>query len=150
MSKIKDKAKKPQFNKTAVKQDAMMGGDCDQYPAFSFRHLTTRTGHNFNYYGANQANTMKESKKNLYDCIEKLSQGSWMHWGSLSKLQGGLETFEFSQLTFSPKDLKLSNDDKVCVFRFKDSRIIGIRKGKCPVFHVIGYDLDHSAYNHGS
>jgi hypothetical protein len=31
----------------------------------------------------------------------------------------------------------------------KNARILGIREDGCPILHIIGYDFDFSAYNHG-
>lgn len=153
MSRLfKNNPTKPHLSK-ANNARITIGGDCEQFPTFSFRYLTTNSKFNFGYFRPAQARDMREAKYNLYDRIEEICRKDWRYWGSLNK-RSGFETLDYSRLKFSPTELEISKDEKVFIFRFNihdnDARIIGIRVGKCPIFHVIGYDLDHSAYDHGS
>ena len=152
MSQIKNKDQKPQISRGNPQLGYSIGGDCDQYPTFSFRHLTANSKYNFGYFNASQSAKMKEAKHSLYDRIEALTRQEWKYWGSLGKANG-YETIEFSRLKLAPIDLKITKDNKIYIFRFeigkKSARIIGYKKGSCPIIHVIGYDFDFSAYDHG-
>ncbi len=149
MSPINDKNRKPKFKKEIPKH-LNIGGDCEQYPTFSFRHLTTNSNFNFNYFNTAQAREMQTMKHKLYDRIEEICKNNCRYWGSLNK-RNGYETIEYSRLEFQPSDLVLLKDEKVFIFRLNNNaRIIGYRKGKCPIFHIIGYDFNFAAYNHGS
>lgn len=51
------------------------------------------------------------------------------------------------------KELKLSEDSKIIVFRFNNQkcRLLGVRSHQCSsILYIIGNDWDYSAYNHGS
>ena len=48
------------------------------------------------------------------------------------------------------------DDEKIYIFRFKtadnknNGRILGFKKDRCPIYYIIGFDFDFSAYDHGS
>ncbi len=80
MSPINDKNRKPKFKKEIPKH-LNIGGDCEQYPTFSFRHLTTNSNFNFNYFNTAQAREMQTMKHKLYDRIEEICKNNWRYWG---------------------------------------------------------------------
>lgn len=127
------------------------GGDCEQYPVFSFQYLTTSKHYNFNYFSDHERKNMESTKVDLYNRLEEISQISWQDW-LLQRRYTGLEKISFSRLHFGAKNIKLAPDESIYVFRFdhQDKRILGFRKDKCPIYYIIGYDFDHSAYDHGS
>lgn len=146
----KNKRLKKLENHVKIRKDDIVrrrGSDCDQFPTFSFLHLTTNKRHNFNYL----TEQIHQTKAILYDRLEEISQHDWKYWLSQPK-KTGLEVLPYDRMRFSPKSIQLANDENIYVFRFYQNqyRILGIRKEKCPVFYIIAYDFDHSAYDHGS
>lgn len=116
--------------------------------AFSFKYLTTEKKYNF---GKLDKGGKREWCTALFERTVEISSESWLTW--LNKEKGvGIETIPAESLNFSPKDRCFSPDEKVAIFRFNKGRgrIIGIKESKSPVFYVIGFDTDYSAYNHGA
>lgn len=124
------------------------GSDCEQYPAFSFRYLTKTKEHNFDYFEHEKSN---EVFRTLLQRLKEISKESYTYWNNLGKHKG-IEMIDYWQCNINPCDLKLSPDDKIIVFRFyhQNYRILGIRLESCPTLHIIGFDFNYSAYNHGS
>ena len=124
----------------------------EQYPWFSFKSIT----HNANYNLSKLAPGTERDLTlwGLYSKLRELSEQPWIYWLQMRKTTG-LETLSYHQLNFSaaPEE-SLSKDTTVYVFRFDThlgagkGRIIGFKKTPCSVFHIIGFDLDFSAYSH--
>lgn len=127
------------------------GFDCEQYPVFSFQHLTTNNHYNFEYFSSHDKKSMELAKSELYNKLEEISKTSWKDWIIQNKKLGA-EKLTFSRIHFSGQGIKLAPDEPMYIFRFdhQSKRIIGFRKDKCPIYYIIGYDFDHSAYNHGT
>ena len=69
----------------------------------------------------------------------------------------GYEMIPFSDFKLNldsiKRNLKLSSDSKMIVFRFnnQNARILGVRSQECnSILYIVGYDWDYSAYDHGS
>lgn len=77
-----------------------------------------------------------------------MQNSNWHNLFSRDKTHG-FESIPSKQLKFRPNNYKLTPDSKVLVIRFKKQkyRMIGMKKNN--IFHVFGFDFDHSAYNHG-
>lgn len=130
------------------------GGKCDQYPAISFKHLTTNKDYNLNYLTNKQKYDRLAVKESLIDKLQEITSKSWKELFSLPHETEGCEAFSFSEFSHvKPKDIQLSPDEKIFIFRFKSfkdqARVFGFRKDKCPTLYIMGYDFDFSAYNHG-
>jgi|GEM_PF-2061994 len=146
MSGIKQRDKKTKITREEILKRE---NDCEQFPAFSFRHLTANKAYNFEYFkkSQNERSAMLEA---LAVRIAEITSKSYEHWFSLPK-KTGCETMPYWQFKeIKPNAINISKDDKVYVFRFnhQEYRILGIRNGKCPTLQVIGFDFDHSAYKH--
>ena len=126
------------------------GSRCEQYPAFSFRYLTTNRRYNFEYF---QDNKNEESKMHslLVKRLKEISEKPYSYWSGLGKVHGS-EQIPYWRFRIAPNGLALSKDDKLVVFRFcqQNYRIIGIRLESCPTLFIIGFDFDYSAYEHGN
>lgn len=147
MSKIKA----PVDSKKISRIESKRGGDCPQVPAFSFAYLTTNK--EFTSYYFSDVNDRRIAIENIYNRLTEIGMYNWLHWYENGKRQG-LETLSADELRFSPSGKELTPDEKVIVFRVKsyagkDGRILGIREDGCPILHIIGYDFNFSAYNHG-
>ena len=154
------KVKKPSHKKILKDDtDKKRSGMCNGYPVFCFRFLTPNDHYNFS----------KLTSKNaiaLMNKIEQIAREEWtIHF--LNPKNVGLETLPYEQLNFNVKNdeikfgeegkekyekKKITKDTKIIVFRFNNQRyrILGIKREGCSIFHVIGIDVDHSAYNHGT
>lgn len=137
MKKLKSCGKKPQVS-TNPRPEQML--------SFSFCHLTTNKSYNFQKL---DRGAKKEWQSALAERIIEITQDPWLYHFNLGKKQG-IETLPNSHIKFSPNEYTFSEDEKVIVFRFNSEkgRIIGIRKDDSPIFYVIGFDVDFSAYKH--
>ena len=147
MSKIKNKIDTNTIKRSQIRR----GSECPQVPAFSFEILTKNKTYNLEYFL--DSNDKREATCRILLRLKELCEKSWEHWHGLGK-KAGLETIPAERLNFEPSEKQLSSGDKVIVFRLKsyankDARIIGMRRDGCPIFYIIGFDFDFSAYNHG-
>lgn len=124
----------------------------EQYPWFSFKDLTTNSSYNLDNLPIGTARSTTIDL--LFDKLKELSNKKWIYWHQNHK-SIGLETMTYDSLNFSAHpDAVISKDTKVYVFRFDTylgtgkGRIIGYKKSPCAVLHIIGFDVDFSAYNH--
>lgn len=126
--------------------------NCDQYPAFSFRYLTTNKTHNFDYFSTSQAHEKSNALSELSKRILEITSQTWLYWGALGK-KNGHETMQYSSLNFTGYGLpeKFTDDEKVYIFQFNNHsyRIIGVKLDYCPTIFVIGFDFNFGAYDHG-
>lgn len=150
----KSRLKGPKENINLNRDYVKRGSICTQTPKFSFTYLTSNSKYNFSY-----CDKEKETKGNLLASaiirkLDEISRETWQHWGALDKKSGGYEKLDYSRIAFKA-NTKLTPDENVYIFRFKykncdgkDGRILGIREDACPVFEIIGFDFDYSAYKH--
>lgn len=146
-SKLKSQSVNTKLSKKQV-EEKTRGGNCQQYPAFSFLYLTTNKRYTFDYFGKSKQEKLRV-RAELHDRLETISQKSWRDW--ISDAKGvGFETLNFDILHVAPKGISLTPDENIYVFRFdkQDKRIIGFRKDECPILYIFAYDFDHSAYPH--
>lgn len=125
----------------------------EQYPWISFRYMSTNK--NYNLQNLTEGRDREATLLGLYNRLEDISSHSWAYWLGQAK-RCGLETLSAGDLNFKAKpEANLTSDVTVYVFRFdtyrgsNKGRIIGYKSSPCSAFHIIGYDLDFSAYNHG-
>lgn len=147
MSKVKQRDIVNKINKPSVSR----GGECPQTPAFSFIYMTAN--HRYTIDGISDQNNRRTASEYILKRLIEIGKASWLYWHSRGKIHG-LETIPSSSINFKPSDKKLTPDEKVYVFRVKsyagdDARILGIREDGCPIMHIIGFDFDYSAYDHG-
>ena len=117
---------------------------------FSWKYLTTSKNYTFSSF-ANDMRKEMEARRALSSLVIELSSLSWYDILCLKKnARCGFEQLQLSDLNFSPNGYFFASDEKVAVFRFGNQkyRMIGIMKED--TLHIIGYDFDYSAYNHGS
>lgn len=122
----------------------------NEYYIFDFKYLTNNKAYNFKCFKNDKNNKLK-TYENLINKIIEISNYSTKNFNLLSK-EKGLETLYFYQLKFEPNGLNLSNDDKFISIRFNSNkyRIICIKSTNYKnVLHIIGFDFNHNAYNHG-
>lgn len=138
-------------NNAISKAETLRGGNCPQVPAFSFAYLTTNNTYNLNYFSDD--NDKRTAITNIHERLLEICQNNWRHWHLLPRQQG-LEMIPSDGVNFSPSVKKMMPDEKILVFRMKGyagngARILGIREDSCPIYYIIGYDFNFSAYDHG-
>jgi hypothetical protein len=144
------RAKKPVPDNRLPKPARARGGDCPQVPAFSFAYLTANKRYALD--GVSDASARRELAANIVDRLCEICQRDWKHWYSLPK-ERGIESLPMHRINFSPSAAAPTPDKKILVFRVKghagsDARILGMREDGCPILFIIGFDFDHSAYDH--
>lgn len=121
---------------------------------FSFCYMTSNPIHNFKYYKKADKNNELLARQHLSQFLMELSSNTWMEIGKRRKDQKcGIDSIPYNRIVFSPVELSPSEDSKVFSFRFGNAdsfRLLGIKEKDCPVLHIIGYDFNFSAYDHGS
>lgn len=143
---------KKQDNKIDGKANAAPLCCSEQYPWFSFKDLTTNSSFNLDNLPAGKAREI--TLASLFERLNEISSKSWVYWHQNQKSLG-LETMTYDNLYFSAHpDAVISKDTKVYIFRFdtylgfRKGRIIGYKKSPCSVLHIIGFDINFSAYDH--
>lgn len=126
----------------------------DQHLRFSFRYITSNKHYNFSYFS--DMRIKLEAENAFINRLIELSSNDWIHWSGQGK-KTGFEALPFDddmQKKFTTYDWTQGSRKQTYVFRFKagssDYRIIGIKENSDPTLYIIGFDFDHSAYNHGS
>lgn len=148
---------KGKFSKSKANTYSSRLSHSERKISFSFTYLTRNGNYTLEHYCKNKNNKGKTAIS-LYEKLAFLSNHTW------EDVEAKPNTFkyeriEYNKLNFSANEkveeknsIEFSRDTKVCVFRFnnQNGRIIGVKREGCPTLHVIGLDLDFSAYNHGS
>lgn len=120
-----------------------------EYPVFCFKYLTTNNKYNIKYF--NKFRDREKAYSALFYTIHELQKQSWEDIYNKNR-KHGLETIPSNIVKFSPNGLKLTPDTKLISIRFNRDkyRLIGIKSEKNKdVLHVIGFDFNYSAYDHG-
>ncbi|MCI5892104.1 MAG: hypothetical protein MRZ66_01690 [Clostridiales bacterium] len=150
---IKEKQKK-KFDRKAADNNTKVLSHGEHCISFSFNCITNNKKYNFEYF----KNSKYEYNKMAASLLEKLMLLSQYKWEQLihsgRKNQLGFEDMQYGEIGFNtPREdfLSLSKDSKVYVFRFNNNkmRMISAKRDKCPIIHIIGFDFDFSAYDHG-
>lgn len=91
----------------------------------------------------------------LFEKLEELSKTKLVDFQNKPKSVGyemiPLNQFKLKIDSNTMKELKLTNDSKIIVFRFgkQNYRMFMIQSKVCPaLLYLIGYDWDYSAYDH--
>lgn len=122
---------------------------------FSFKYSISNKKYTLNEVlnGKDKCNKVMQK---LFEKFEELSKITWKELRNRPK-ETGYEMIPISEFKVSleniKKELNLSDDSKIIVFRFNNqkSRMLGVQSSEYDaILYVIGYDWDFSAYNHGS
>ena len=125
--------------------------------SFNFKYLTDNKKFNFDYF--KDMRIRHDAYKTLCDRLQELSAYDVMTLRGMSKQQG-CEAIPYSDFNDSFQAVLnkveiVSKDSKLLIFRFNKGnyRIIvksGILDKHENILHIIGFDFDYSAYDHGS
>jgi len=145
---------KPQNQITKIKPSSKGDGQCQstlQSPVFCFGYLTTNGSYNFDYFN-NDKNGKLQAFEKLLVMLAELSRTRWTELLIMGKKRG-METIEFQQVHFNPSNLTIQKHEKMYIFQFDcgKKRIICYKSVNCRLtLHVVGFDFNFSAYDHGS
>lgn len=124
--------------------------ETNRAPSFSFEHLT-RSG-KYRLESLDQS-VYKDACKMLYERMTALSGESWAKILAQPKNEG-TEKLDFREVRIPPNGIRPAKNEGVWSFRFgkgkADYRILALRKNGDSTLYVIGFDLAHNAYDHGS
>ena len=138
-----------QNNKISKEEVKSRGCSSEQFPWISFKSMTKNSKYNLSKL--KDGKEREQTLLGVYSRLLELSMQPWLYWNGMRK-KTGLETLYYEDLNFDA-NATLSKDTTIYVFRFDSyhgsGRILGYKTSPCAVFHIIGYDLDFSAYNHG-
>lgn len=124
--------------------------------SFNFMYLTDNKEHNFDFFRKDMRER-HDAYQELCKRLKELSCNNMDFWKKAGKLRG-CEPIPYESFSDTFKSILsqieiVSTDSQLAVFRFSNSdyRIIG----KAGIFeentiYIIGFDFNHSAYNHGS
>ena len=120
---------------------------------FEFGHITTLKG-----YSLNDLFELNDNKalKSYFALIEAISKSTWVELQKRRKNTiGGFEILQsscFNKKIANEYNTEMTNDIKLHVFRFGNGdkyRMVGYKSHNCSrTFHVLGFDLDFSLYDH--
>ena len=119
--------------------------------AFSFAHVTEKKNFNFSHFKSD-ARKENDARRGLDELLQELSRHSMLQLRDRGKEAfGGFEKLPRGRVRFNPS-WNLPEDENVYIFRFKSGgyRMLCVKDKKREVLYIIGFDFDHSAYDHGS
>lgn len=118
------------------------------YPVFCFRHLTTNKA--FLISPIKSVRDKAECYDKLIEKLEDIQSVTWLVFSGRPK-KTGMELIPNNQININAKGLELTKDSKLVVIQFNNHkyRIIAHRSQSDNILHIIGYDLEFNAYNHG-
>lgn len=142
MAKLKNKEPAKPVIKRVKKQDGT--------PSISMRYLTKDFSYRAERFEKQPVERL-QMLDGLYQLMNQIGNMTWTAWIMRSRKQGGPEKISKEQIrsTIIPQyaeqqsfflSVRFGNADKY--------RLLGFREDD--VFYVIGFDLDFSAYEHGS
>ncbi len=147
----------PKIKKTSPAKEIAITNNSLRIPhvLFSFKYLTKNAKHSFAFF-KKEFRSAHSAYKALFEKLQFSSRMTMAEFSGLSK-ETGYELLPFEQF---PKSMQavLSNtgivtkDKKLAVMRFKNEEYRIICQPDVNhdnVWHVIGFDFDMSAYNHG-
>lgn len=146
---IKDKSKrKDKVSKEDIKPLSHI--------SFSFRYLTTNGNFNFSYFGRDIRKS-KEAYEKLLERMIELCNQDMSTAKSRGKIQG-CEPIPYKQLSQSMQIICnaieiIAKDSSLSVFRFGQNNYRLLCKTDIihpNLLHIIAFDFDFSAYNHGT
>lgn len=150
MAKIRGRNQDNKINGKAIQNQGCFSKQC---PWFSFQSMTRNPRYNLSLL--KNGTEREQTLDGLYRRLTELSSKTWLYWTQQPK-RTGLETISYDGIHFmAAPDSTLTKDTVLYVFRFDthrgsgQGRIIGYKISPCAVLHIIGYDIDFSAYDHG-
>lgn len=123
---------------------------------FSFKYLTKNSKHSFNFFGKKDFREAQIAYHELFDKMQEVSNMSMTEFSGLPK-EKGYELMRFEDFPKSTQAI-LSNtgivtkDKKLAIMRFYRETCRMISQPDVnhdSIWHVICFDFDKSAYDHG-
>lgn len=118
----------------------------------SLQYLSKNKQRNFEFFAKNWR-AKETALIQFVELLKRLTSKTRLQISSIPKENDcGFEKIPFEQINCTPDGFKFGKGDDIFVFRFcnREYRLLGFFEEKVPVFNIIGFDFDHSAYPHGS
>lgn len=123
-----------------------------KYVTFSFDRMLTKGDYSFEYFKKDTRGS-SEAYRDLLDKFQKLSEITVLELMGQGKKQG-FELLDVCMLADTIQNHcennQITKDSKVAIFRFSSQKYRMICYMVDNVFHVLAFDFNLSAYNHGS
>lgn len=156
--KIKRKIDAPLFHQGIhINHDETYCAQWKEDILLEFGHITSTNSHSIFDLLAKKDNYGKLACIEYIKLIDEISKSTWSELGHRSKgTFGGFETLSlelFKTNIWRQFDPNMGKGTKLYVFRFGNGkyRMVGYKSHKCSrVMHILGFDLDHSLYDHGN
>ena len=142
------KYKKPRYKKN---DESSVKLELPQHISFSFDSIVDNKKFNFDFF-KNDCRKEVDARKELLILLQTISNTIYLELANRSKTQlGGFETLEKGGLDIPIHSVAMTDDTKILCFRFSKQRyrMLGYLDGKYKILHIIGFDFNFTAYNHG-
>lgn len=123
--------------------------------SISLQHLSKNKLRNFDFFSKKDLRTKTQALEQFLEFLQRLTSKTRLEISSLAKDNDcGFEEIPFAQINCKPDKITLGKDTKICIFRFGNNnangnyRLMGVFNNKDPIFNIIGFDFDYSAYKH--
>lgn len=140
------------MKKPSVKVTVSNESKPQKYVTFSFDKMLRKGDYSFEYFKKNKSDNL-QAYRDLLDKFYELSQFSMLKLMQLDKKQG-FELIDICKLKAKLQKHceahQITKDSKVAIFRFSSQDYRMICQMDDNVFHVLAFDFDFSAYDHGS
>ena len=123
--------------------------------SISLCYLSKNKNRNFNFFSDKNLRQKEKVLTDFFDFVKRLTGKTRLEILSKNKSSDcGFENLNFQNIKFKPDGVELSKDTNISVFRFGDNnsggnyRVLGFFSEDNPIFNIIGFDFDYSAYEH--
>lgn len=123
--------------------------------SISLQYLSKNKQRNFEFFFDKNLRQKAQALNDFVNFAKRLTSKTRLDIASKRKFEDcGFENLRFQDVNCTPDGYELSKDANISVFRFGDNfnggdyRILGFFSEDNPVFNIIGFDFDYSAYKH--
>lgn len=123
--------------------------------SISLQYLSKNKRRNFDFFSDKNLRQKLNALTDFFYFVKRLTGKTRLDILSKRKSEDcGFENLRFQDVNCTPDNFELSKDANISVFRFGDNgnggdyRILGFFSEDNPIFNIIGFDFDYSAYKH--
>lgn len=123
--------------------------------SISLCYLSKNKKRNFEFFSDKNLRQKEKALTDFFDFVKRLTGKTRLEILSKNKSANcGFENLKFQDINCKPDGIFLSKDTNISIFRFGDNtsggdyRVLGFFSEENPIFNIIGFDFDYSAYEH--